>query len=516
VTAPIWMALPPEVHSALLSSGPGPGPLLAAAAAWSSLSTEYATSAEELTALLAAVQAGAWEGPSAEQYAAAHGPYLAWLLESAGKSTAASTLHQTAAGAYTTALATMPTLGELAANHATHAVLVATNFFGVNSIPIALNEVDYVRMWVQAAETMTAYQAVAGSALAAVPVTEPAPPIVTPSGEASAAAVQTTDEGPAGTSWQDQLAASLSDFTQNVLWPLGNELYPDGWPIPAVPFANALSAALMNIPGMTPTLATAMAWFVFHSLMLVWPAVQAIQLAIMLAPILLMVPAAAAVVAAGVAGAASAAGIALPVSVPLATPAPAPTATTPAPAPTMTAGAPAGAGGATASGVAPSPVTASSSGSVGGGPGVDFGPGASNGAGGMADSLYAVGLAGLSSSSSASNRARRKSHEPTPDDAEVPATAAESARERLRSRRRRGAEAKDHAYRYEYIGPDPAEPLQSSAAGAGPLGFAGAATKSGVAQPAGLIMLDSDRLSSGPSAPMLPSSWRNDPPNADV
>ncbi|WP_459987896.1 PPE family protein, partial [Mycobacterium avium] len=217
MTAPIFMASPPELHSALLSSGPGPASLLAAAGAWSQLSAEYASAAEQLSTLLTGVAAGAWQGVSGESYVGAHAPYLAWLTKASADSAAVAAQHEVAATAYTTALATMPTLPELAANHAVHATLVATNFFGVNTVPIAVNEADYARMWTQAATTMSTYHAVSTAAVASTPQAEPAPQIV--KSDASQDDSGNEDHDP-------KIDNPFNDFIANILRNLGIDWDP--------------------------------------------------------------------------------------------------------------------------------------------------------------------------------------------------------------------------------------------------------------------------------------------------
>ena len=554
MTAPIFMAAPPEVHSALLSSGPGPGSLLAAAQAWNSLSVTYTETADELTAVLEAVQAGTWDGPSAEAYVAAHVPYLAWLTQASADSAATAAQQEVAATAYTAALAAMPTLPELAANHITHGVLLATNFLGINTIPIALNEADYARMWVQAATVMGTYQAVSGAAVAASPQTTPAPQVVKANSAASTADSTSTLPPDTEQQWMDWLQQiGYTDFYNNVLQPLidnldnnpylisllsgidpyltavGNPLaflnpfniaFALGYPMDIGSYVAYLSETFAFIGAdMTAAFASGNPYAIGVTLVL--GTVEAVGTVItdtiallktLLESVVALIPAVlplltvpliplTAAPLAGFAGLAGLAGLAAipplpipPLPTPLAMAAPpGPTPVpTPAPAP---AAAPAQVVTSAPVHTPPPP------------PPTPAGPPLAT----MQGYLYMVGMLSATARRAASQAAKAKEAQPA-EGTENPAVAASPKKTPGDRRRRAGVERLGRGH--EYIDLDDEPTVYPSTQGAGPLGFSGTATKVSAGAATGLATLADDDFDSSPRMPMMPSTWGNDSPES--
>lgn len=185
--AMFYGALPPEVNTARLMAGAGVAPMYQAAAGWEALAISLETQAEELAASLAALS-GAWQGAGSERAVQATTPMVVWLRTTALQAQKRAMQAIAQATAYTTAMVTTPPLPEIEMNHITHATLEATNFLGVNTVPIGLNEADYfVRMWNQAAGAMEAYQAETSLNTLFEPI-PPMTPIVMPGvGESTAA-----------------------------------------------------------------------------------------------------------------------------------------------------------------------------------------------------------------------------------------------------------------------------------------------------------------------------------------
>jgi PPE-repeat protein len=531
------MAAPPEVHSALLSSGPGPASLLEAAGAWNSLSAEYTSVAEELSTVLAEVQAGAWQGPSAESYVSAYVPYLAWLTQASADSAAAAAQHETAATAYTAALAAMPTMPELAANHVVHGVLVATNFFGINTIPIAVNEADYVRMWVQAAATMSTYQAVADTAVTATPATDPAPPILKS---------QAAESGDPYSGLSGDNPLGLPQWLQNILkwFGIDNQItahdpkldyFFDNWVAdflknfgitwdPAAGTVNGATYDTYVNPGvaifwvaralelfedaqqfgtyLVTNPVEAFQYFFSWELFDIPIHIEEVLIYTVSNPLLLAVTAGSAF-APGAAGGLGLLGL---TAIPLPTAASAPVLVPPVlpvtgTAPTLFGGAGAGPG------TAPAPTSAAAASAPATPPPPSPAPPAPAGPG--FSPPYIVGGPTIGSWMST----QAKTQEPTSrgaSKAPEAAAAAVAAAAKNRPRRRRRALQRDHADEFADmnidVDPEWGASTEASNQGAGTLGFSGTVSK-GSETATGLATLSDDGYGNGPSMPMLPNTW---------
>src|ERR1700728_2024475 len=210
--------LPPEINSGRMYTGPGAGPMLAAAAAWDALAAELISTAASYASTVSSLTGGTWQGPSSESMATAAATYVAWMNATAAQAEETGSQAKVAAAAYEAAFAATVPPPVIAANRALLMMLIATNILGQNTPAIAVTETHYMEMWAQDATAMYAYAGSAASASQLTPFTGP-PPTTNTAGTAvqSAAATQATR-----TSSASNIGTQLTQFIDSLPTALQN------------------------------------------------------------------------------------------------------------------------------------------------------------------------------------------------------------------------------------------------------------------------------------------------------
>ncbi|MCV7428696.1 PPE family protein, partial [Mycobacterium montefiorense] len=183
-------AVPPEITSALMYSGPGSGPLMAAAAAWDGLAVELGTAANGYSSVISELTIGPWVGPASTAMVVAVSPFASWISAAAAQTEETATQARAAAAAFEAAFMMTVPPPVIAANRMLLATLIATNFFGQNTPAIAVTEAQYMEMWAQDAAAMYGYAGASAIATELPPFTS-APQTTNPDGTADQAAAVT-------------------------------------------------------------------------------------------------------------------------------------------------------------------------------------------------------------------------------------------------------------------------------------------------------------------------------------
>jgi PPE-repeat protein len=209
-------ALPPEINSARMYAGAGPGPMMAAAASWDYLAAELASSAASYSSVTAELTSSSWFGPASRSMIAAATPYVSWLSAAATLAEQTSIQARVVASAFEAAFAMTVPPPVVAENRALLLMLVATNFFGQNTPAIAATEVSYAEMWAQDAAAMNGYAGSATTASQLVPFVEPARSTDETGVAAQEAAVAQAAAAAAGTGAPSATQASINDMVNSL------------------------------------------------------------------------------------------------------------------------------------------------------------------------------------------------------------------------------------------------------------------------------------------------------------
>ncbi|MDP7701981.1 PPE family protein [Mycobacterium sp. TY815] len=210
-----FAALPPEINSARMYTGPGSGPMLAAASAWNGLAAELRATALSYDAVLSALIGEEWFGPASASMAAAAMPHVAWMSATAAQAEQTAAQAEAAASAFEAAYAATVPPALITANRAQLAALVATNILGQNSPAIAATEAQYLQMWAQDAAAMYGYAGYSAVATQLSPFVGP-DEIANPSG-LTAQAVAVNQAGGASAAGQQGTVSQLFSAVPNAL-----------------------------------------------------------------------------------------------------------------------------------------------------------------------------------------------------------------------------------------------------------------------------------------------------------
>jgi PPE-repeat protein len=204
--------LPPEVNSSRMYTGPGSGPMVAAAEAWESLAAELHSAANSYQSVVSGLTAGSWSGPASASMAAAASSYTAWLTATATQAEQSAAQAKAAVAAYQSAFTSTVPPQMVATNRAALTSLVATNLFGRNTQKIAVNEAQYGEMWAQDTAAMYGYAASSAGATSLTPFTPPQQN-TNPGGEAGQAAAVSDATGTSAGNVQSTVSSIQQAFS---------------------------------------------------------------------------------------------------------------------------------------------------------------------------------------------------------------------------------------------------------------------------------------------------------------